>query len=332
MARDGNPVAEALVHSIRAPWALSVDLAPLVVSLVADHARGHDIPLARIAAALGPDDIRPRAARDRPVNLLPAGRGGKSVAVVPVYGIATYSLEYFPYAFSTLGLARTMAALAADAAVASIVLDIASPGGTVTGTPEAADAIRAAAATKPVTAIANPLAASAGYWLASQASRLVVTPSGDVGSIGVYMLHVDLSGALDKAGIKPTFIFAGSRKVDGNPYEPLSDRARREWQSDCDSIFDAFVSAVARGRATPRHKVRADFGQGRTFMAAEAHRLGMVDQVATPDQAVAAALAAGTRRASAGDDMTRRFLQRALSSKDPVTRSRYFKLAAAAAA
>jgi ClpP class serine protease len=74
------------------------------------------------------------------------------------------------------------------------------------------------------------MAASAAYGLASAANEIVISPTSIVGSIGVVMLHADRSGELAAQGVKPTLIFAGSHKVDGNPFEPLSDAVRADLQ------------------------------------------------------------------------------------------------------
>jgi ClpP class serine protease len=111
------------------------------------------------------------------------------IAVIQVQGGQTPRGSWFGTSLS--GLAGQVRRAAADADVASIVLDIDSPGGTVSGTPEAAAAVRDAAAQKPVIAIANTLAASAAYWIGSQASEFVMAPSADVGSIGAMILHQD---------------------------------------------------------------------------------------------------------------------------------------------
>src|SRR5690606_4285100 len=113
-----------------------------------------------------------------------------------------------------------------DPAVSAIVIDVDSPGGTVTGVAELAEQIFEARGKKPIYAIANALAASAAYWIASAAEELWVTPSGDVGSIGVYAMHEDISEMEAEMGLKVTLISAGEYKTEGNPHEPLGDEAR----------------------------------------------------------------------------------------------------------
>jgi signal peptide peptidase SppA len=238
--------------------------------------------------------------------VIPAGKGGKATALVSVRGIATYDLEFQPLAFSTLLLSQTMAALANDPEIGTVILDVDSPGGMVTGTPEAADAVFAARDGARVVALLNPLAASAAYWIASQASEVVAVPSGEAGSIGVFMLHTDCSAMLEMNGIKPTFIFATDSpfKVEGNAYEPLGDVARTHFQEEVDAVMAQFVKAVARGRGVDRAKVLADFGQGRTLTADDARKVGMIDRVATMTAAMArwgvsAATLQGRRRGEA---------------------------------
>ncbi len=184
----------------------------------------------------------------------------------------------------------------ADPSIGAIVLDVDSPGGTVAGTVETAAAVRAAAAVKPVVAVANTLAASAAYWIASQARELVVVPSGDVGSIGVMTAHVDASRLYERLGIAVTVVKSDRYKGEGLDFGPLDDDARAHLQSRVDAMHAAFVSAVAEGRRVPEKRVRESFGQGRVVAAAAAVERGMADRVATIDDVVAG-LATGRGRA-----------------------------------
>lgn len=168
-----------------------------------------------------------------------------------------------------------------DPSVRKVILQIDSPGGSVYGVQELADEIYAMRSAKPIIAVADDLAASAAYWIGSAASEFVVTPSGEVGSIGVVAMHVDYSGALEQDGIKVTYIHAGEHKVEGNPYEPLGDDARGFMQKRVDEYYDAFVGAVARNRGVRRSTVIEQFGGGRVFGAEQAKAAGMVDRIAT---------------------------------------------------
>lgn len=171
--------------------------------------------------------------------------------------------------------------MAANPSIGAIVLDIDSPGGTVAGLAEAADTINDVKSIKPVYAVANPEAASAAYHLGSQATRFYSTPSGEVGSIGVWAAHVDMSEALIQMGVKVSLISAGKYKVEGNPFEPLGEVAREEIQRSVDVHYEAFLKSVARGRGTTAATVRDTFGQGRMVEAPRAKDLGMIDAIHT---------------------------------------------------
>lgn len=250
-------------------------------------ARGkvHDAEIREIYGAEddedGPKVVRVGLDSEAGAILTPSAKQGKYTALVSLHGVALYNLEYQPYCFSTLLLSQVMENLANDASVDTIVLDINTPGGHVTGTQEAADAVYKAARKKNVVGIINPLCASAGYWIGSQCSKLIAVPSADIGSIGVFMCHYDCSAMMADFGVKPTFIYAGEHKVEGNSMEPLGEEARKFFQSEVDQIYDDFLSAVARGRGVSKDVVLAKFGKGRCYAAPMAKRLGMVDEVST---------------------------------------------------
>lgn len=176
------------------------------------------------------------------------------------------------------GLKFQIGAAARDTSVSSILLDMDSPGGEAVGAFEAGDAVRAAAQIKEVIAVVNGMAASAAYAIAAQASRIVTTQSGISGSIGVVMLHADYSNKLHQAGIVPTMIFAGARKVDGNPYEKLTAEVKGELSAEINRFYDLFVSGVAVGRSgMTDQSIRAT--EARTYIGADAVAVGLADAV-----------------------------------------------------
>lgn len=182
---------------------------------------------------------------------------------------------------STRQLDEQMRTLAADSSIGAIILDIASPGGLVMGTPEAADAIFAARQVKPVIAVANHYSFSAAHWLATQASAYFVSPSGEVGSVGVRGGHVDMSGFEEKIGMKTTLIASDPEKIAGNPYAPLSEADRADMQTQIDAINADFARAIARGRGISPSAVADIHGRGRTFLASAALQAGTVDGIMT---------------------------------------------------
>ena len=213
-----------------------------------------------------------------------------AVAVIPVIGSIEQRASIWTWLFggsSVEQISADLKAAMADPNVKGILLEFDSPGGTVAGVPELARQIRAARGTKPILAHANAEAASAAYYLASQADEVSVTPSGQVGSIGVVYLHTDMTGAADQQGVKFSIFRSQDRKADVNPYEPLTAAAAEDIQAKVDAYDAMFVRDVARGRGITSDQVRKDFGAGRMFMAADALAAGMVDRVETFDEAVA---------------------------------------------
>lgn len=204
-------------------------------------------------------------------------------------------------------LAAEFDAAVRDPDVRGILLEIDSPGGTVYGVPELARVIRAARGSKPIIAVANAEAASAAYYLASQADEVSVTPSGQIGSIGVIYLHTDLTNMAAQQGVAFRIFRSQERKADVNPYESLSEEAAADIQAKVDAYDAMFVRDVARGRGVSVEKVRADYGAGRMFLAADALAAGMVDRVETIDEALAR-LASGKvvsrRAAQATEEIT----------------------------
>ncbi|MGZ6199177.1 MAG: S49 family peptidase [Vulcanimicrobiaceae bacterium] len=169
--------------------------------------------------------------------------------------------------------------LFADDDVRGILLDIDSGGGEAAGLAELVEWLPQAAkqAGKPVWGIANTSAGSAAYWLASSTDRLYAAKNSRVGSVGVYVQHVDQSKAIEKKGLVVSFIYAGDHKLDGNPFGPLPDDVRASIQSGVDKLYGDFVSAVASNREMTEEAVRAT--QARVYTPDDAYALGLVDGV-----------------------------------------------------
>lgn len=221
---------------------------------------------------------------------------GNGVAVVPISGMIVPKLTLMAWLMGADqgldGVMNDVKSAVGNPDVKAVVLDIDSPGGVVDGVPEAAEDLRNLRVTggKPIVAVSNTLAASAAYWLAAQAHEIVVTPSGEVGSVGVYQTHRDMSEAAAQAGVKFTLISAGQFKTDGNPYEPLSDTAREDAQQAVNDYYGMFVTAVANGRHNDVGTAEVDreamangtsYGGGRTYTAKRAVKAGLADRVGT---------------------------------------------------
>jgi signal peptide peptidase SppA len=210
-------------------------------------------------------------------------------AIIPIHGLL---LNRFPYSWSFATgynfIQSQVNAAMDDGDVDGIVYDVNSYGGLVTGCQETSDLMFAASAKqggKPSLAVVDANCYSAAYYLASAADHIVVTPSGGAGSVGVVLMHVDLSKALDEMGIKVTFIHAGDHKVDGNAYEPLSKEVAADLKVEIDKMYGKFVSTVARNRPNLSEQAVRDT-EARIYQADDALALGLIDAVQTPPDAL----------------------------------------------
>lgn len=219
---------------------------------------------------------------------LPAPTAPPGIAVIPVQGTLvkrTGGLDALCGLSSYADIGAMLDAAVRDPAVAGILLDVDSPGGETGGLFELADAVRAADAVKPVWAVADDAAFSAAYAVASAASRVFVTRTGGVGSIGVIALHVDQSVADARDGLRYTAITAGKRKNDGSPHEPLCGEAQARLQAEVDRLYGMFVGQVAAMRGLTEAAVRAtDAG---LYFGREGVDAGLADTVGSLDEALA---------------------------------------------
>lgn len=220
---------------------------------------------------------------------LPADRsqpkGGTDISIIPAQGTLvkrSLGLKASSGLTSYAEIQTRLDAAVRDPNVRGILLDIDSPGGETGGVFELAESIRAASTIKPVWAIANDSAFSAGYAIACAASRLIITRTGGVGSIGVIALHVDQSVADSKNGLSYTAITAGARKSDYSPHEPLSTEAQARLQAEVNRLYDLFVTHVASMRAISENALRAtDAG---LYFGPEGVSAGLADSVMSFDE------------------------------------------------
>jgi signal peptide peptidase SppA len=215
---------------------------------------------------------------------------GDKIAVLPIHGTISHRMNMMNAVsggVSTESLGKEFASLANNPEIGTVVLDIDSPGGAVSGIEELGNQIFQARDKVRIVASANSLAASAAYWLGSQAHEFTVTPSGEVGSIGVIAVHESNFKAQEKEGRDITIIKAGKFKADNSPLEPLTEEAHAAIQERVDERYDTFITAVARGRNINPDSVINQFGEGRVVGAKSALGKGMVDAIETLNETVA---------------------------------------------
>lgn len=214
---------------------------------------------------------------------------GNKIAVIPVHGTIAHRMNMMNSVsggVSTEALGNQIEVFSNDPNISTIILDIDSPGGAVSGVEELGNQIFNARDKVHIVASANSLAASAAYWLGSQAHEFVVTPSGEVGSIGVIAIHESVFRTKETQGRDITVIKAGKFKADTSPLEPLSEEAHAFIQERVDERYDSFVSAVAKGRDVTTDTVINKFGEGRIVGAKSALSKGMVDGIETLNETI----------------------------------------------
>lgn len=186
-----------------------------------------------------------------------------------------------------------------DSDVKGIALHFNSPGGEVAGNFELVDKMFAMRGKKPIRAFAHEYAYSAAYSIASVADTRIVSRTGGVGSIGVVTMHIDHSKMLEDIGIKVKFIHFGAHKVDGNPYEPLSEAAEARIQATINDLGQIFVATVARNLGVDEKTIRDT--EALTYSASEAIKVGLADSVGPLDEAIATYLADLDQAAQEGE-------------------------------
>ena len=206
------------------------------------------------------------------------------IAVIPVVGSLvrrTVGLDPASGFTSYAEIAGMVDAALADASVEGIVLDIDSPGGEAGGVFELGERIRAADAIKPVWAVSADSAFSAAYAIGCSASRLLVSRTGGVGSIGVIAMHVDQTARDAQQGYRYTPITAGDHKNDFSPHEKLTPDAHARLQAEVDRLYGLFVDHVAAMRRLDVDAVRAT--EAGIYFGQDAVASGLADAIGSLD-------------------------------------------------
>lgn len=208
-------------------------------------------------------------------------------AVIPIRGVlmsaVPWWLAFFGIDATSYGdLSSLIAEAAADETVEDVELQVNSPGGAVGGIQAVVDALFAL--DKPVRAVVDDMAASAAYWLTGTADEIAAEPNAQIGSIGVYTVLLDQSGAADKAGIKVHVIRSGEHKGAGVAGAPITAEQLANHQQVIDDIKDNFVADVVQGRRLSTEQVQL-LATGAVWLAARAKELQLIDRVTSRETA-----------------------------------------------
>jgi protease-4 len=199
------------------------------------------------------------------------GRGG-----VPFARDYVARLEVSGFILDDPWRERALADLAGDSRARALLVRIDSPGGTMVGAETLFGALRHVAERMPVVAIMGELSTSAAYFVALGADHIVGRAGTLTGSIGVILQSADITGLLDKLGVKPEIVKSRPLKAQPNPFEPFSPEAREVTRTVILDLHELFVQTVAERRALAPEQV-ALLADGRIFSGRQAQAHGLID-------------------------------------------------------
>jgi len=174
-----------------------------------------------------------------------------------------------------------------DDQVKAIMMRYDTPGGLVSGLSSLSNLIYGSRKVKPIMAYVEN-ATSAGYWLASSASSVILGEvTSKVGSIGCVAIHRSIKNAAEKLGIEFTVIASGAFKKLGNEYEQLSEKDREYFQGRIEHYHDLFLDAVSRNLGKPVDQLPENVKESQVFIGQEGITNGLASEILSFDQAMA---------------------------------------------
>lgn len=172
-----------------------------------------------------------------------------------------------------------------DSSIKAIVLRINSPGGAVAPSQEIHDEVKKAAEKKPVVVSMAAVAASGGYYISVPATKIISNPGTITGSIGVIMEVPNISGLLEKVGVKSEVIKSGKHKDLASVFRGIGKEEREIIQNVLDDVHEQFIEAVANARNMDINEVRK-IADGRIFSGRQALEAGLVDEIGNIEDAI----------------------------------------------
>ncbi len=204
----------------------------------------------------------------------PAGLGQAHIARLTISGVITGDE-------ATLKLIRQVA----DSKAAAAIVTINSPGGTTEGSEVLYEELRRLAAKKPVVAVVETMAASGAYIAALGADRIFVRGNSIVGSIGVLVEFPNVSGLMDKVGVKLESIKSSPLKAAPNGFEPTSEEARAAMAALVADSFSWFKDLVKERRHLSDDEL-ARVDDGRVFTGRQGLPLKLADAIGGEREAI----------------------------------------------
>lgn len=183
-------------------------------------------------------------------------------------------------------LVPEIVSLAEDDNVKAVVLRINSPGGSVFGTKEIAEALRyLKSKKKPLIVSMGDYAASGGYWISSEGEYIFADALTITGSIGIFGLLPEASGLMQKLGLTPNTVSTNPGADFPELFRPMSEQQKAAMQSYIDNGYEDFIAQVSRGRKMDKAAVRR-IAEGRVWNAMTAKEIGLVDKIGSLQDAI----------------------------------------------
>jgi protease-4 len=180
---------------------------------------------------------------------------------------------------------KALTNLAKDKLTKALIVYIDSPGGTVVGGEALYLNLREVAEKKPVVAIINNMATSAGYMAAIAADQIFARQSSLTGSIGVIIQTTDITILLEKLGVKAEAIKSAPLKAQPNPLEPMNENIRSATRLVVEDIFNMFIDMVVMRRKMDKKEV-IQLADGRIYTGRQAVKNGLIDAIGGKKEAL----------------------------------------------
>jgi protease-4 len=221
------------------------------------------------------------------VLVVPSRPSVGKIAVISLSGtITTEGSSLFSGSTITPELVRDyLARVEKDKAVKAIVFRIESPGGEIEPSQEILWEIEKIKETKRIVVSMGGTAASGGYYISTQADKIVALPTTMTGSIGVIYQVTNIEGLLEKLGIQIEIFKGGKYKDMYWGFRELTPEEEEIMQGMVDEYYEQFIDVVAEGRELSREEVR-NLATGQIYTGTKAKELGLVDELGDLDTAI----------------------------------------------
>ena len=221
-----------------------------------------------------------------PIILLSRPAAGK-IVVIPLSGtITSADSSLLSGSTITLGLVKDyLSKVEKDKAVKAIVFRIESPGGEIEPCQEILLEIERIKETKTIVVSMGGTAASGGYYISTQADKIVALPTTQTGSIGVISQIMNIEGLLEKLGIEVETFKGGKYKDMYRGFREMTQEEKEIMQGMIDEYYELFIEVVAEGRGLNKEEVR-NLATGQIYTGTEAKELGLIDELGNLDTAI----------------------------------------------